>query len=98
MRTVIVHESDGIFIGASLGMAFFSKLDAAGQTNVCTFVDEADARDFISEWKPAVDADSFTFVEVDTDKGYADIEELCAAGLQDEIGFLLENVPAAASC
>lgn len=98
MRTVIVHERDGIFIGAAMGLAFFSHLDAAGQDNVCTFRDEADAKDFVSGWTPPLDTDAFTYVSVDTEQGFATIADLCAAGLQDQIGLLLENAPAVASC
>lgn len=98
MRTVIVHENDGIFVGQAMGLAFFTKLDAAGQATVATFLDEADARDFVSTWEPQVDGDAFTYAEVDVDRDFAEIHELCAAGLEDHIGLLLENAPPAASC
>lgn len=98
MRTVITHEEDGIFVGAAMGLAFFSMLDAAGQDQVATFLDEADARDFICQWEPEMDPDRFSYVEVKVDTDHATIADLVEAGLQDKIGTLLENAPAAARC
>lgn len=97
MRTVIVDREAGIFVGTALGLAFFSMHDAAGQSCVCTFKDEADARDFVSEWTEPYDG-TLEYVDLDIDADSADVSDLARAGLDDLLGDLLANAPAAASC
>lgn len=98
MRTVITHKKDGIFVGVSMGFAFFSLQDAAGQDTAVTFRDEADAREFVAEWPAEIDVSDLSYVNLPIDRTYAEIADLVEAGLQNMIGGLLENAPAVAAC
>lgn len=93
-RIVITHHEMGIFVGASLGFAFWSNLDAGGQHLVVTFDDEKDAREFVSEWVPAQDPDTYSYVTVDSVSEWATVAELDKAGLGELTALLLYNSPA----
>ncbi len=56
-HVVIYSEKYGVFLGAAMGMAFWSNLDTAGQVAAPTFEDKAQAYSFLSKWGPqALDA------------------------------------------
>lgn len=79
---VIVHPEHGIFVGVGLGLAFWSNLDCAGQTQAPLIPDEAEARAFVDSWRNSPGADAFTYHPVTSAADrYATIEELDAAGL-----------------
>lgn len=91
-RTIITHPEMGIFIGAAAGLAFWSMLDAAGQSEVVTFEDEADARDFVGSWVPPQNPDQYSYVEVESVREWATVAELDRVGLGDFTALLLFNV------
>lgn len=86
---VITHPEYGIFVGEGLGLAFWSKLDAVGQSSAAVFENEADARSYIADIAVPVAKQSFGYVQLETEDGYhASISELQAAGLGELIGHL----------
>lgn len=88
---VLRSDTSGLFVGHRMGLAFFSKDEDAGQTVVVTFDTEVEARDFATTYLASL---TLNVVPIQTTtRGYATIEELVAAGLQDDIGLLLRNVP-----
>lgn len=92
---VITHAEMGIFIGSAMGMGFWSNLDSADQTRVCTFVSEEDARDYVSSWTQDNEPDgyNYTTVEIDSGENFATIAQLRAAGLTEILGELIVNAP-----
>lgn len=79
---VIIHPEWGIFVGVSLGLAFWSAIDCVGQETVPVMESETDARAFIDSWVGAsVKSGDFTYHPVPTKSTHATIEELDAAGL-----------------
>lgn len=89
---VITHSEMGIFVGAAI-MAFWSKLDAAGQDRVATFESKEQALEFMGEWGHDQHTDGYAFVEVETEAySYATIDELKAAGLEEELGDLMSSL------
>jgi hypothetical protein len=77
---VIVHPEWGIFVGVSMGLAFWSNLDCAGQDCVPVMPTEAEARAYVNLMKNKP-SHEFTFHSVQAAKRWATIEELDAAGL-----------------
>lgn len=47
---VIYSEKMGVFLGVAMGLAFWSKLDAAGQIAAPVFEGKDDAYDFLAQW------------------------------------------------
>ena len=93
-RVVIVHEELGIFVGKSMGFAFWSNLDTGGQWCCATFDDEADAREFVKTWEPKQDPDAYRYVTVkDCDGQWATISALGRAGLSSMTRLLLLSAP-----
>jgi hypothetical protein len=92
-RVVIVHEQMGIFVGAAVGFAFWSMTDAAGQHQVATFSDEVEARNFVRQWSPPQDPDSYRYLSLFTSSEGATVEELVRVGLSDYTRLLLLNLP-----
>lgn len=82
---VIVHPEWGIFVGISMGLAFWSAMDCVGQDCVPVMPDEAEARAFIDVWCITTDKTVFTYCPVQAAKHWATIEELDAAGLSEWI-------------
>ena len=75
-----------------MGLAFWTALDCAGQTLVCTFADEADARDFAETvLSQGMEVSDLTYHEVDTNKSYATGPELLKAGLTDAANALMRE-------
>jgi hypothetical protein len=83
MSVVIVHPTDGIFIGEKLGLGVWSKLDPAGQDAAAAFKDVAEAEAVMRRWiggRP--DGVVFRQVEADRNNGlHASIEACVRAGL-----------------
>ena len=96
-KVVITHPEMGIFVGAAMGFAFWSMLDTGGQYQVVTFEDEEDAREFVGEWVPAQDPDTYNYVEVDSMKEWATVVELDRAGLGEFTALLLLDTPVVGS-
>lgn len=92
MRTVIVHDMMGIFLGVALGLGFWSLLEPAGQVAAVCFDSEEDARNFVSLWEVKTDPDIFRYVSVESENGeWASISELIKGGLGDLTALMLEN-------
>ena len=88
-RVVIVHEEMGVFVGAHMGMAYWSMLETAGQAACATFDDEADARNFVSQWDPPQDPNQYRYIKVRVSGGWAPVHELVRVGLADYTRLLL---------
>jgi hypothetical protein len=92
MAYVIYNEQDGIFLGAFLGLGFWSKLDSAGQDHAATFESAEDAQTFMSTWADGPRADVL-FVEVEPDnRTHASVAACVRAGLP---GWLDAATPSA---
>lgn len=91
-RYILIHKSDGIFLGHAMGLAFFSVLDAVGQTQAVTFESLEAGHAFLAEtgnvWTPELVR--FEPVECATD-GHATCDELEAAGFKDLLGDMRLN-------
>lgn len=78
-RYVILHREHGVFIGTSLGLAFFSLNDCVGQWVAVTFESEEKANELIGSL--ALDKDGFTVSPVETTEHHADALVLMQAGV-----------------
>lgn len=83
MTVVIIHPEWGLFVGVSMGLAFWSALDCVGQDTAPVMPTEDDARQFTSTWCLSTDPQTFTYHPVQAAKHWATIEELDAAGLSE---------------
>lgn len=72
---VLISEKEGVFLGAVLGLGFWSRLDPVGQLFAPTWSSEEDARSF----ETALDDVSPLAVEA-ADPYYATVAEVVAAG------------------
>lgn len=90
-RIAVLNHQEGVFVGHSMGLAFFSLSETAGQWQVYTWATEEQARtdmeivwkiDMPLHYKPVIVAD---------EHGYATVAELRAAGLGEYIGDLEAN-------
>lgn len=79
MRYIIVHERDGIFVGHGMGLAFFSALDPADQTQCVTFESQDYAQEFVSVILAST-GETYTVQEISGDAEYASIADLETAG------------------
>lgn len=94
MSCVIVHEEMGIYLGHSLGLGFWSKLDAVGQEAACTFENEKDAAVRIRSWVANNDPSEYRFVEVPGATNHATVDQLKEAGLDDYLGeMVVDSAP-----
>ena len=81
MSIVIYSKQQGVFLGAAMGMGFWSKIDAVGQSQACTFESKEEAKAISKNWDIAPPS-AMQFIEVNTqDKDYATISECMAAGM-----------------
>ncbi len=81
-RLVLYSEEVGVYLGNAMGLGFWSKLDAVGQTHACVFLSERAALDHIASWdKPPTFALGTHPVIIASDKAGASVEECVAAGL-----------------
>lgn len=92
---VITHPEHGIFVGAAMGLAFWTLLDTAGQSRVATFSSIAEAREFVSSWELAefdrARCEYIILPTVSADSDHASLADLIAAGLDHLTGDLLAN-------
>src|SRR5690606_16333302 len=83
----VTHPEYGVFVGAALGLAFWSKLDAVGQDRAAVFETAEEAREFFSNIPE--DVKNFSFVELETsEEFFATIKELEDGGLGNLLGHL----------
>lgn len=82
-RWVVVHPTDGIFVGHSMGLAFFSLIEDAWQNSVVCFEHHPEAFVFMDIYLDG--GEKYKYVELEVADGrYATYAELCAAGLERE--------------
>lgn len=94
MSIVITHPEQGIYVGSAMGLGFWSLWDAAGQVEAVTFPDESTARDYVRGWQNLNDPETYGYAEVTTaGAGFATVEELKEAGLEELLGELQITVP-----
>jgi hypothetical protein len=96
-RVVIVHHTQGIYVGSCMGLGFWSNLDTANQWTVVTLPSEQAARDYVASWHEWNNPDSYTYPRIDCSGTWATIDELNRAGLGHLTGPLLINAPVAGS-
>lgn len=66
MSFVVVHDTDGIFLGQALGLGFWSKLDSVGQDSAVVFNSIQEAEDFLASWEGEI-PENIKFVEITPD-------------------------------
>lgn len=77
---ILVSEELGVFIGTSMGLAFWSKLDPAGQEYAPVFPDSKTAWDFVHSWDN-IGVDDLRLVSIQTaEPHYASALECGRAG------------------
>jgi hypothetical protein len=79
-RFIINSPSRGVFLGSAMGMAFWTKLDPAGQEFACTFKTESDAKSYMSKWETPPPSDVVLLVIQAAEDDYASIAECVKAG------------------
>lgn len=89
MAFVITHPEMGIYVGNSMGLGFWTKLDSVGQPEVVTFNHVDDAKQHIASWDSGNDPAEYGFAEVEAAGHYATIPALLAAGLEDLMGDMV---------
>ena len=89
MRYVIVHESQGIFIGIYETIPIFAKTDPIGFTYACSFKTEKDAYGFMETYLPKL-LDKVSYVPVDTESKNPSITELLKLGLKDHTYLMMD--------
>ncbi len=95
MAYVLTHPEHGIYIGSCMGLGFWSKLDAAGQDAVCTFVSEAEAAEYIQSWDGGHNPADYQLKPVTPSlDNYATVADLRAAGLEALLGEMANTTPA----
>lgn len=89
---VVVHPDHGIFVGAALGLGFWSKLDNAGQSSVATFETMDEAAEIMRQWNQKFEGGDLKYIAVACEDEFAaTIEELKAAGLEDDLGMMAQQ-------
>jgi len=92
MALVIYSETDGVYLGTCLGLAFWSNLDPVGQDSAVAFDDAQEAEAHLATWEGGR-PNGIRFVEVDIDAdGRAPMLACVRAGLP---GWLHERTPVA---
>lgn len=90
---VITHHEMGIYLGNSLGLGFWSRLDAVGQDAAVLFGSEDDARTHVRSWESHNDPDAYRYVQAGDDlNGYASVASLERAGLAHMIGGMIREL------
>jgi hypothetical protein len=90
-KIVIVHDEFGIYVGEAFGLGFWSKIDSVDQPAVPAWDAIEDAKEYISNWRIENNPANYRYeaVEVGDDTAImANVEELFAAGLGEDMGFL----------
>lgn len=91
---VLVHQALGLYVGRLPTQSCWSKLNGAGRRAVATFPTEAQARWHVDLWEGGWPEDEVAFglslhpVRVDLPDGWASLEALRAAGLDEHLGEL----------
>lgn len=91
---VVVHEVLGLYVGRTLHLSYWSKLNAAGRDAVATFPSEALARWHVEIWEGGWPEDerhaglALHAVAIDRPGGWASVAALRAAGLDAHLGEL----------
>jgi hypothetical protein len=91
---VLVHQALGLYVGRLPTQSCWSKLNGAGRRAVATFATEAQARWHVDLWEGGWPEDEVAFglslhpVQVDLPDGWASLEALRAAGLDEHLGEL----------
>ena len=78
-RFVIYHEANGIYLGSSMGLGFWSKLDPVGQDHAVTFETREEALLHLASWEGTLTGCLIKPVSVEGE--YAPIEACVQAGL-----------------
>ncbi len=81
---VIYHDTDGVYLGNALGLAFFSMLDPVGQSEAVAFDTRSAAAEHVASWQVPESSpkQNYRFIEVDvTNRGTATMESCVRAGL-----------------
>lgn len=89
MRYAVVHQQNGLFVGVSLGFAFFARCDAVGQPAAPTFDNEEEAMTFIEQildQGAGQGFEEYSLHPVECNSVHATIAELKAAGLEPHMG------------
>jgi len=81
-RMILYSESMGVYLGSTLGLGFWSKLDPVGQTEAVTFESEKEIQDAIATWDGMGSLPSdLRYLKVVADAaGYASLRACVAAG------------------
>ncbi|MCQ4159926.1 hypothetical protein NON00_08285 [Roseomonas sp. GC11] len=91
---VVVHTALGLYVGRTPSLSYWSKLNAAGRDAVATFPSEALARWHVEVWEGGWPEDERTAglalypVKIDRPGGWASIQSLREAGLEEHLGEL----------
>jgi hypothetical protein len=91
---VLLHPDRGVYVGRCLERTYWSKLNAAGRDVVATFESRASAIVHLDTWEGAWlqpgELAEFTChrVLVDVPGGWASVQALRVAGLEEHIGEL----------
>jgi hypothetical protein len=91
---VLLHQGLGLYVGRMPARSCWSKLNGAGRRAVATFPSEAQARFHVDLWEGGWPEDEVAFglslhpVQVDLPDGWASLDALRAAGLEDHLGEL----------
>jgi hypothetical protein len=91
---VLLHQGLGLYVGRLPSRSCWSKLNGGGRRAVATFATEALARWHVDLWEGGWPEDEAAFglslhpVQVDLPDGWASLEALRAAGLEDHLGEL----------
>ncbi|WBV45534.1 hypothetical protein [Pseudoroseomonas cervicalis] len=89
---VVLHAALGLYVGRTPSLSFWSKLNAAGHDAVATFASEALARFHVELWEGGWPEDAAAAglhvlpVRVDRPGGWASIQALRSAGLEEHLG------------
>ena len=87
MSVVITHPKDGVYLGQTLGLGFWTLMDSVGQPSACVFKSVKQATKQVESWEEHHPVRDYVFVTVKTaDDRYATIQELKDAGLEHLLG------------
>lgn len=91
MRTVIVHDEMGVYLGACFGLGFWTRLDTVGQNTAVTFKNEFEASQYIVSWESDNDPKNYKFFTLPGHEEYATVADLVHAGLGPYLGDMAAN-------
>ncbi|KXH70614.1 MAG: hypothetical protein AM326_12325 [Candidatus Thorarchaeota archaeon SMTZ-45] len=79
----MVHSEQGVYIGSCMGLGFWSKLDAVGQTHAVVFDSKDQAMSCVNSWDNPMPESDLSFLPVEhKEPGYASIDECERAGVE----------------